>query len=288
MSDDAQADGNPEHTREGIAALRAWFFKSVLCINDSDDITRPYPDFSEIDMIDKMDEPPPYVEAPPPGAMSLFEFYKAFEKHASMSDEGGWTDLKKEITELAMRARHFLKLSPNDKTVPDINVGVRFLFHLSHALKTLETVSYKFNKDDPCVVVNMPLDAGRLSYIVPPCLLAEPSEDHKALWIDQKSGEYNGETFMNDLINEFMTTSALAEAFPRIKLGVICPSCKCKSRITDDIAELTESKETYTVKMSRFNCRHCGLQFSCLNPNVQVFFIGIRERKTESKDRIKC
>ena len=62
-------------------------------------------------------------------------------------------------------------------------------------------------------------------------------------------------------------------------MGVLCPSCKCASHITNDIAEDTSSLGTYTNKMSRFCCSHCGLYFSCLNPNAEVFFDGIKKKE---------
>ena len=279
MSRHVGANADPQRVREGIAALRAWFFTSFKSVNDPTDIAMPFPSLPEIELIDKMDEPPPGAENTPLGELLLFDVYTKFEQTASKGARGGLNGDEKRNVELAMRARYLLNLSPNFKTVPDINVGVRFFCHLSHALKTV-TGLYKFNDQDPCTVINLPLDVTRLSHLVPPCFYTDPSEEHKKMWCVSTTEEYEREKFIHKLDEDFKWNQALGEAFPGVKMGVLCPSCKCASHITNDIAEVTSSLGTYTNKMSRFCCSHCGLYFSCLNPNAEVFFDGIKEKRS--------
>ena len=135
------SDDHTFDARMGIVALRAWFFRSVQTTQDPDNVISPFPSFPEVELLNEMDKPPPGTDAPPPGAMSIFDFYQSFTKDADLAEEAedltvlGLTVLQRVMP--AKSARSFLKLWPEHKTAPDINVGVRFLFHLSHALKTL-------------------------------------------------------------------------------------------------------------------------------------------------------
>lgn len=284
MLTDVEVDGDPERTREGLAALRAWFFKSIEVKNDPVDVTRPFPSLPLMAMIDKMDRVPPGTQATPPNALSVYDFYKDFKRCTFRNSDAGGNS--KEA--LATRARDLLNIFPDYKTVPDINVGVRFLFHLSHALKKLTPAEYTSDDTDPCTVVDMPLDPRRLSHIALPCFFVDPSDDHKAMWADPQSGEYNPENVISKLSEQYQVVRAMASNFPEcVKLGVLCPSCKCDSLITENMQELTESIDTYAEMMTLFCCPHCGLQISCHNPNIKVFFKGVRPRQMKIESQIK-
>lgn len=277
MLTDVQVDGDPERTREGLAALRAWFFKSIEVKNDPVDVTRPFPSLPVMAMIDKMDRRPPGTQPTPHNALSVYDFYKDFKRctfRMASSDAVGNSKVA-----LAIRARDLLNISPDYKTVPDINVGVRFLFHLSHALKKLTPAQYTSDDTDPCTVVDMPLDARSLSHIALPCFFVQPSEHHKKMWADPQNGEYNAEKLITKLSEQYQVARGMATNFPEcVKLGVLCPSCKCDSHITENMQEMTESIDAYADMMTLFCCPHCGVQISCHNPNIKVFFKGVRPR----------
>ena len=278
------SDDHAFDARMGIVALRAWFFRSVQTTQEPDNVISPFPSFPEVELLNEMDEPPPGTDAPPPGAMSIFDFYQSFTKDADLAEETedltvlGLTVLQRVMP--AKSARSFLKLWPEHKTAPDINVGVRFLFHLAHALKTLTPPGVKRVEEDPCVVVNLPLDWSGLVHMFPPSVVEDPSETHKAAWANRETGTYNEMEFVSTLNATFHIVEAAHAAFPGVAtLQVRCPLCECHSKIVEDMGEAVASVEAYTKTMAAFCCPRCGLFFSCLNPNIEVGVGGIKRRE---------
>ena len=207
--------------------------------------------------------------------MSIFDFYQTFAKDADLADEAEEADLARP----ARRARELLKLRPEHATAPDINVGVRFLFHLAHALKTLTPPGDERVDADPCVVVDLPLDCSRLLHMFPPCIVGETSDAHKALWAEPDTHTYDEDTFVHHLNRNFILAHSAHAAFPSaITLQVSCPLCTCYSKIVEDMGQAVATIEEYTKQMAMFCCPHCGLQFSCLNPSIEVGFGGIRRK----------
>lgn len=264
--------------RMGIAALRAWFFLTVTTTDDPDNVISPFPSFPEVELLNEMDAPPPDVEPPPPGAMSIFDFYKSFARDAKLAEEAE----EREVPERAMpanRACRFLKLSPEHVITPNINVGVRFLFHLSHALKTLTPPGIERVHADPCVAVDLPLDWGRLLHMFPPSVVNDPSDEHKAIWADPETGTYDDQEFVGHLNCHFHVALGAHTAFPGIvTMQVKCLLCESYSKVVEDMGAAVASIEVYAKAMAKFCCPHCGLWFSCLNPSVQIAFGGIRRR----------
>ena len=275
----ASNDDNASDARSGIVALRAWFFNAIQTTQDPNDVISPFPPFPEVQLLNAMDAPPPDMDAPPPGAMSIFEFYRSFIKDADLADEAEERAVLKRAIP-AQSARDFLKLSPEHKTAPDINVGVRFLFHLAHALKTLTPPGVTRVDADPCVAVDLPLDWGRLLHMFPPSIVDEPSDAHKAIWAEPETRTYDELTFVYNLNRCFNLAQGVHAAFPGVAtLQVACPLCKCYSKVVDDMGEAVVSIEAYTKLMAKFCCPHCGLWFSCLNPSVEPGFGGIRRKE---------
>jgi len=266
---------------EGVAALRAWFFTVVTPVGDPTDVTGTFPSFPEVGLLNEMDAPPEGIDEPPPGAMSIFDFYKDFVNDASNSPED--TDARVALrATLAARARDCLHLSPECKTIPHVNVGVRFLFHLSHALKTLTPPGPVRADDDPQMVVDLPLDCARLWHMIPPNLHDKPIKKHKAQWAAAKVGKYDEQSFLASLQRDFNMTQAAAIAFPNaLSLKVRCPACKCYSNVAapGDAIAATRTKESYLATMAKVFCPHCGLGMSCLNPQVEILFGGIKRRE---------
>ena len=261
--------------RMGIVALRAWFFLTVQTTEDPDNVISPFPSLPEVDLQNKMDVLPQDMDAPPPGAMSIFEFYQQFTKDANLAEQAE----DREVLEHAMpanRARSLLKLSPEHVIAPDVNVGVRFLFHLAHALKTLTPAGIDRVDADPCVAVNLPLDWSRLFHMFPPSVVEDPSDTHKAIWADPETGTYNQLAFFCNLESYFNVAQAAHASFPgAVTLQVKCPLCECHSKVAEDMGEAVASVEAYTKSMATFCCSHCGLWMSCLHPSVEVGFGGI-------------
>lgn len=264
--------------RSGIAALRAWFFRTVQTTDDPDNVISPFPSFPEVDLLNEMDAPPPDMDAPPPGAMSIFDFYQSFTKDADLAEEAE----EREVLERAMpanSARSFLKLSPEHVITPNINVGVRFLFHLAHALKTLTPPGIQRVDADPCVAVDMPLDWSRLLHMFPPTVVEDPSNAHKAIWADPETGTYDQMEFVCHLNRYFHVAQGAHTAFPGVATMLVkCPLCECHSKVVEDMGEVVASVEAYAKTMAKFCCPHCGLWFSCLNPGVKLAFGGISRK----------
>lgn len=257
---------------EGITALRAWFFTTVKRANDPTDVIGEFPKFPVVEMINEMDAPPEGFGEAPPGAMSIFDFYKSFVNDADTRvDKRG---------ALAVRARECLHLSPEFKTTPHVNVGVRFLFHLSHALKTLTPPGPARVDDDPQMVVDMPLDCSHLLHMIPPHMYDDPTKTHEAMWADPEHVyEYSTEWFFDSIDRNFNLTSAMARAFPdALTLGVRCVACKCDSSVVcrGDAIAATETQIAYIQKMVKFFCPQCGFGMSCLNPNVELLYSGVK------------
>ena len=273
--------GDEVLVREGIAALRAWFFSMVQQSGDPNDVTSPFPSFPEVELLNEMDAPPEGFGTPPPGAMSIFEFYETFVKDAAAAAD---VDANAKRTELAARARECLRLAPECKTAPHINVGVRFLFHLSHALKTLSPPGPMRVDDDPCGVVDMPLECSRLLHMIPPHVVEKPTKKHKVLWADPEHGKYSKQWFYASLERNFNWTKAVAEVAGNcFTLGVRCPACKCDSDIAGrgDAVAAMETQVTYLQTMVKHFCPHCGLGISCLNPKVEILFGGLALRQQD-------
>ena len=281
MSSFASDRGNAALAREGVAALRAWFFTTVRSASDPTDVTGTFPSLPEVGLLNEMDAPPVGFDEPPPGEMSIFDFYKSFVDDASKSPDDADARVATKAA-LAVRARECLHLSPEFKTAPHINVGVRFLFHLSHALKTLTPPGPERVDDDPQMVVDMPLDCARLLHMIPPHLHDKPTKKHKTLWADPERGKYNAQWFFVSLERNFKWTQAAATvASNAFTLGVRCPACKCDSDVAgrgDAIAAM-ETQMSYLKTMAKFSCPHCGLGISCLNPNVEILFGGLAPRE---------
>lgn len=273
--------GDEALVREGVAALRAWFFSSIQRTSDPDDVTRPFPSFPAVELLNEMDAPPAGFEGPPPGAMSVFDFYESFARDAAKPPQDADGRVNKKA-ELAARARECLHLSPEFKIAPHINVGVRFLFHLSHALKTLTPPELTRVDDDPCVVVDMPLIPDNLLYMIPPHMARKPTKRHKALWDDSEYGKYTQQRFFASLERNYKWTKAVAEVAGNVfTIGVRCPACKCDSDIVGrgDARAAMETQVTYLKAMVKFSCPHCGLGISCINPKVEILFGGLALRK---------
>ena len=281
---DHSDSGDAERVRNGIAALRAWFFLSVQRTSDPTDVTSEFPSFPAVELLDEMDAPPEGFVEPPPGAMSVFDFYKSFVKDASKVQTAA--DINARVSQreaFAGLARECLNLSPEHKTAPHINVGVRFLFHLSHALKTLSPPGpTRVDEADPCVVVEMPLIPDKLLYLIPPHMCSRPTKKHKALWADPERGKYDEKWFFVTLERNFNWTKAVAAvAGDCFTLGVRCPACMCDSDIAGrgDAVAAMETQVTYLRRMAKHFCPHCGIGISCINPKVEILFGGIRPRE---------
>ncbi len=267
--------------REGIEALRAWFFLTVERTSDPDDVISPFPPLPEVVLLNEMDAPPAEFAEPPPGAMSVFALYTTFTKDADLGQKDDWGDLNTRAVKRAAPAafaRENLQLWPEFKTEPPINVGVRFLFHLAHALKTLPRPGPRRTDEDPCVSVEMPLDCSRLLHMFPPTLVSDPSDAHKAVWAEPETGTYNEETFISNLNRNFNLSQCMHAAFAAVTLLVICPACNCNSKLAENMGEAVASIEAYSKTLATFCCPHCGLWFSCLNPSVNTAFGGIRHK----------
>ena len=275
--------GDDERARNGIEALRAWFFLSVQRTGDPTDVTSEFPAFPEVMLQDEMDAPPEGFVEPPPGAMSVFDFYKSFAKDASKVQVAD--DINPSVSQreaFAGLARECLNISPEHKTAPHINVGVRFLFHLSHALKTLSPPGPTRVDVDPCMVVNMPLIPDNLKYLIPPHMVQKPTKRHKALWDDPEYGKYTKDRFYASLQHNYDWTKATAQvAGDYFTIGVRCPACKCDSDIAGRGAALAamESQVTYLRAMIKHFCPHCGLGISGINPKAVILFGGLRPRE---------
>lgn len=280
-ADDHSDRGDAALVREGVVALRAWFFTTVGRTSDPTDVTGTFPSFPEVELLNEMDAPPEGYGEPPPGAMSIFDFYKSFVDDASKSPDDADARVATRAT-LALRARECLHLSPEFKTAPHVNVGVRFLFHLAHALKTLTPPGPMRVDADPQMVVDMPLNCARLLHMIPPHLHDKPTKKHKTLWADPERGKYNAQWFFVSLERNFKWTQAVATvASDAFTLGVRCPACKCDSDVAgrgDAIAAM-ETQSSYLKTMAKFSCPHCGLGISCLNPNVEILFGGLEMRE---------
>ena len=278
-ADDHSDRGDAALVREGVVALRAWFFTTVGRTSDPTDVTGTFPSFPEVELLNEMDAPPEGHGEPPPGAMSIFDFYKSFVDDASKSPDDANARVATRAT-LALRARECLHLSSEFNTAPHVNVGVRFLFHLAHALKTLTPPGPARVDDDPQMVVDLPLDCARLLHMIPPHLLDAPTKKHEAVWADPERGKYDTEWFFANLERNFSWTKAAATAFPFVTLGVRCPACKCDSDLvgSGNAIAATETNTTYINAMAKFFCSHCGLGMSCLNPHADVLISGL-ERK---------
>ena len=269
------------NVQKGIEALRAWFFLSVERTDDPDNVISPFPPFPEVELLNEMDAPPAGFAEPPPGAMSVFDFYASFTRDADQSEKDDWMGIDRQVLRRiapAAYARENLQLRPEFKTKPHINVGVRFLFHLAHALKTLPRPGPVRMDEDPCVSVEMPLDCGQLLHMFPPTLVSNPSDAHKAVWADPKTGTYDKVAFMCNLNRDFNLSQCVHIAFPTATLIVICPACNCDSKLTENMGEAVASIEAYSKTLAKFCCPHCGLWFSCLNPSVKNAFGGIRRK----------
>ena len=276
--------------RDGIEALRTWFFLSVERTSDPDDVISPLPPFPEVELLNEMDTPPAEFDEPPPGAMSIFDFYASFTKDADLWQKDDCGDLNTRAVKRAAPAayaRENLQLWPEFKTEPPINVGVRFLFHLAHALKTLPRPGPGRTDEDPCVSVEMPLDCGRLLHMFPPTLVSDPSDAHKAAWAEPETGTYDEETFTVNLNRNFNLSSCMHAAFPSATLLVICPACNWNSKLTENMGEVVASIEAYTKTLATFCCPHCGLRFSCLNPSVGTAFggVGMKNKPPETSGK---
>ena len=267
--------------REGIEALRAWFFLSVERTGDPDDVTSPFPPFPEVELLNEMDAPPAGFAEPPPGAMSVFDFYASFTRDADLGQKDDWAGIDTRVLKRAAPAafaRRNLQLWPEFKTEPPINVGVRFLFHLAHALKTLTRPGPRRMDEDPCVSVEMPLDCGQLLHMFPPTIVNDPSDAHKAVWAEPKTGTYDKETFICNLNRDFNLSQCMHTAFPAATLLVICPACNCNSKLTENMGEAVASIGAYSKTLARFRCPHCGLWVSALNPSVNTAFGGVGKK----------
>ena len=281
MSSPASDRGDAALVREGVAALRAWFFTTIGRASDPTDVTGTFPSFPEVELLNEMDEPPEGMGEPPEGAMSIFDFYKTFVEDASKSPDDADERVATRAA-LAVRARECLRLSPEFKTVPHVNVGVRFLFHLAHALKTLTPPGPARVDDDPQMVVDMPLDCARLFHMIPPHLHDIPTKKHEALWADPRRGEYCPQWFFVSLETNFNVTKAAATvASDAFTLGVRCPACECDSDVAGrgDAMAAMETQVSYLQTMARFFCSHCGLGMSCLNPRVEILIGGLAPRE---------
>ena len=281
MSSFASDRGDAALVREGVAALRAWFFTTVQSTSDPTDVTGTFPSFPEVELLNEMDAPPEGFDEPPEGAMSIFDFYKSFVDDASKSPDDADARVATRAA-LAVRARECLHLSPEFKTVPHVNVGVRFLFHLAHALKTLTPPGPARVDDDPQMVVDMPLDCARLFHMIPPHLHDIPTKKHEALWADPRRGEYCPQWFFVSLETNFNVTKAAATvASDAFTLGVRCPACECDSDVAGrgDAMAAMETQVSYLQTMARFFCSHCGLGMSCLNPRVEILIGGLAPRE---------
>ena len=282
MSSFASDRGDAALVREGVASLRAWFFTTTQTASDPTDVTGTCPAFPEVELVNEMDAPPEGFGEPPEGAMSIFDFYKSFVDDASESPDDADARVATRAA-LAVRARECLHLSPDFKTVPHVNVGVRFLFHLAHALKTLTPPGPARVDDDPQMVVELPLDCADLLHMIPPHMLDKPPEKHEALWADPGRGEYCSQWFFVSLETNINLTKAMATvASDAFVLGVRCPACRCDSNVAgrgDASIAALETTTTYIDTMAKFFCSHCGLGMSCLNPNVEILIGGLPRRE---------
>lgn len=270
-------EGDVEQINQGIAALRAWFFSSIKCTQDPDNVTESFPPLPIVEMQDDMATPPPgHLENLPPNAMSIFKFYQKFQDHAFSAE---FIETGKEAH--AKKARELLKITSDFKTVPHINVGSRFLFHLSHALKTPRAAPGPLCESDPSVPVSFPLFAKYMSHIALPVQVQDATDEHKSLWKDKETGEYDADKLSHEILLHFNWTRALHTAFPNTTLSVLCPLCKMPVSIGHDMAEAVESPEAYIKQMRYVTCRYCGLIFSGLNPNAEVAFQGICPRRVD-------
>ena len=58
MSSFASDRGDAALVREGVAALRAWFFTTVRSTSDPTDVTGTFPSLPEVELLNEMDAPP--------------------------------------------------------------------------------------------------------------------------------------------------------------------------------------------------------------------------------------
>ena len=92
--------------RKGIEALRRWFFLSVERTSDPDDVISPFPPFPEVELLNEMDTPPAEFDEPPPGAMSIFDFYASFTKDADLWQKDDCGDLNTRAVKRAAPAAY--------------------------------------------------------------------------------------------------------------------------------------------------------------------------------------